>query len=108
MVASYRFRENVNLQVVLWALAGAVVGAVRAIIALGAWLPVLWVRGSLVAQSFVDDAAVILVTLWVAVVRCAGIAAIVGAVALLLANPVIVLCLLGIAIFGWATYPRSK
>jgi hypothetical protein len=72
--------------------------------------PHIWRRLCVQLALLGDDLAPDVAALCAAVLRvallCGLLAGAVGAVALLLANPQIVLCGLGIALFGWATYPR--
>ena len=66
----------------------------------------LWAMGRVLAQAVVI-VALLLAALWVARWVLSGSALVVGAVTLLLANPAVVLCVVGIAVYGWWTYPKG-
>lgn len=66
----------------------------------------LWAVGRAAAQMVVI-VALLFAALWVARVAISGSALAVGAGALLLANPMIVACLVGIAAYAYVTYPKG-
>lgn len=91
MVASYQFGERVNAQVILWPLLCGVAWALRAVLAVVAW----------VLPAFLTGARVAVVTLgWVAVL--------VGGVALVAFYWHLLACVALIVAFAWVTYPRGK
>lgn len=60
----------------------------------------LWAMGRALAQAVVI-VALLLAALWVARWAISGSA-------LVLANPAVVLCVVGIAVYGWLTYPKGQ
>lgn len=105
MISSYQFSHENNFQSILWDAIGAAAAIVRRSIggcaALWAvWLPALWLHA-------LPDLAMLCAGLLRAVGWSLAIVAIVGALALVLANPVIIGCVGIIVAFAWVTYPRS-
>ena len=99
-MTSYTFTQEHNFQSVIWAIGGAIHQTPTTLTRLSVWL-------SLVAQPIIADAYTLLAGLVAALVWMLGIVAVVGAVAVLLANPVALVAGLGIVGYGWATYPRT-
>lgn len=66
----------------------------------------LWAVGRVLAQMVVI-VALLLAALWVARSMIAGSGLVVGAVTLLLANPLVVACLVGIVAYAYITYPKG-
>lgn len=99
-MTSYQVSQAHNFQSVLWAVAGIIHQTPTTLTRLSVWL-------SLLAQAVTSDLALWLSGLLTAVAWCVGLAAIVTAVALLLANPLVLLALGTIAAYGWATFPRK-
>lgn len=95
MSSSYAVSQSFNTQSVLWAV------AVRSV------LPPLWSAVQVLALA-AADLALLFSGLVTVLTWCVGIAAIVGALALLLANPAIVLAGLVIVGYAWLTYPRKQ
>lgn len=105
MSVSYQFSQDHNLQSVLWDTIGAGAALVRRSVggcaALWAvWLPALWLHA-------LSDLAMLCSGILRAVGYVVGIVAIVGAIALVLANPMIIGCVGIIALFAWVTYPKA-
>lgn len=100
-MTSYQFTQEHNYQSVLWAIGGAIHQTPATLTRLSVW-------ASLVAQPFVNDACTLLAGLLTVLAYVLGIVAVVGALALLLANPVVLLTGLGIAAYAWVTFPRAK
>lgn len=98
MIASYEFSERVNAQVILWAIGGAIVATVRALV-----LPVRWLV--LLACALWAARAVV----WT-VAKALGIAgALAATVALVAMIPPVFWLGLGItAALAYVSYPRSK
>lgn len=113
MISSYRFSQEYNFQSLLWSTAGACAALVRRSVGAAStlramvlmlwavWLPALWLHA-------LPDLAMLCAGILRAVGWSLGIVAIVGAVALVLANPVIIGCVVVIVLFSWVTFPRSK
>lgn len=99
-MSSYTIAETHNLQTLLWAVAGAIYQAPTTLTRWSVWL-------AMVAQPIIADAYTLLAGLLTVLGWLLGITAIVGAVALLLANPAVLLAMLGIVGYGWLTYPRT-
>lgn len=104
MLVSYQFSREHNFQSLLWDAIGAVAALVRRFVgayaAMRAMVFVLWFHA-------LADLAMLCAGILRAVGWSLAIVAIVGAVFVLLANPMIVACVAGIALFAYVTYPRS-
>lgn len=103
MSVSYQFASEHNFQSLLWDAIGATAALVRhsvgAYAVMRAMLFVLWFHA-------LADLAMLCSGILRAVGWSLGIVAIVGAIALVLANPMIILCVGIIALFAWVTFPR--
>ena len=100
-MTSYQLSQEHNFQSILWAIGGAIHQTPTALTRWAVWLSALFALAA-------ADLALLLSGLLTVLVWVLGIAAIVGALALLLANPVLLLAGLVIVGYGWATYPQSK
>lgn len=87
------------------ALAGALWGAVDALPSVVRRLALI---GAVIQAAVLADLALIVAGFGRALLICGAVAGAGWLVALLLAHPPIVLALLVIVAYGWATYPRSK
>lgn len=87
------------------ALAGAACGAV---FSLPSAVRRLALIGAVIGAAVLADLALIVAGFGRALLICGAVAGAGWLVALLLAHPPIVLALLVIVAYGWATYPRSK
>lgn len=115
MISSYRFSQEHNLQSILWAIGGAIVGSARLLSAIvgrvsaivshfDPFCASLWGLWALVAP---DMALIINAALW-AFLWSVAACAVLGALFLILSNPLIIIGAGIIGAFGWVTYPRSK
>lgn len=104
-MTSYQFSHEHNFQSLLWSTVGAVAAIVRRSIGgytvMRAMVFVLWFHA-------LADLAMLCSGILRAVGWSLSIVAIVGALALVLANPMIILCVAGIWGFAWVTYPRGS
>lgn len=120
MMASYSFSERYNAQVVLWAIGGALVGAVRTLLVVGKWaVTILYAAVVLLALvTLVSVEAAVRwmwahrAGLWAGVVVLTQVAAwmtlLAGAVVLAVLYWHVIIALGGIVVVAWVTYPRSK
>lgn len=115
MISSYRFSQEHNLQSLLWGIGGAIVSTARLLSAIvgrtsaivshfGPFCSSLWGMWALVAP----DMALIINAFMVALLWSVAACAVLGALFLILSNPLIIIGAGIIAAFAWVTYPRSK
>lgn len=97
MISSFRISQEVNVQTVLWAVAGAMVRTGEATIKVARWL-----RSQ--APAIVEAVRVLAITM----ALFAGLVAVVAvAVLFWVAIVQVVACLAVAVLFGWATWPRK-
>lgn len=103
MSVSYSIRENHNLQTVLWdgcaALARLPVALWSVSVVIVAWS--VWLAQLFAADALALGKGLATVALW-----CAGLTAIVGALMLILSNPVIPAAAVGIGVYAVVFKPR--